>query len=172
VFSRLQRRQAQFFQEASAGLLALVRLAAHDDGDDDGEEDEESVQAIDGRNIVPLEQVRAAIVDDIVQVALTVREACIAVDVRFSFNASRSWQEGIVSCCLYLIAVQAFQVHLAVSSCELCTVRVLRFLPINCQCLTYAQDVGELQVDEHREDFQQRLGMFALQILVCTLSHF
>jgi hypothetical protein len=111
VFSRLQRRQAQFFQEASAGLLALVRLAAHDDGDDDGEEDEESVQAIDGRNIVPLEQVRAAIVDDIVQVALTVREACIAVDVRFSFNASRSWQEGIVSCCLYLIAVQAFQVH-------------------------------------------------------------
>lgn len=103
VFSRLQRRQAQFFQEASAGLLALVRLAAHDDGDDDGEEDEESLQAIDGRNIVPLEQVRAAIVDDIVQVALTVREACIAVDV-----------------------------------------------------------------DEHREDFQQRLGMFALQILGIT----
>lgn len=34
---------------------------------------------------------------------------------------------------------------------------------------TYAQGVGELQVDEHREDFQQRLGMFALQILVCTL---
>lgn len=39
----------------------------------------------------------------------------------------------------------------------------------NFQCGTLAQDVGELQVDEHREDFQQRLGMFALQILVRTL---
>ncbi|KAG0623472.1 hypothetical protein M758_3G176700 [Ceratodon purpureus] len=100
VFSRLQRRQHQFFQEASSGLLALVRLAAQDDDDEDEEEEEESVQAMDGQNKVPLKQVRAAIVDDIVQVALTVRETCDTVDV-----------------------------------------------------------------DEHREDFQQRLGMFALQIL-------
>jgi len=34
--------------------------------------------------------------------------------------------------------------------------------------LSYAQGVGELQVEEQREDFQRRLGMFTLQILVGT----
>jgi hypothetical protein len=39
--------------------------------------------------------------------------------------------------------------------------------------LTFAQDVGVLQVEEQREDFQARLGMFTLQILVSTrFSHF
>lgn len=88
VFSRLQRRQAQFFQEASAGLLSLMRLAAQDDGDDDGgeEEDEASVQAMDGHSMVPLKQVRAALVDDIVQVAQVVRETCDAVNVSVFFS--------------------------------------------------------------------------------------
>ena len=86
MFSLLQRKQDQFFQEASSGLLALVRLAAEDDVDD---YEEGSVQAMDGHNKVPLEEVRAAIVDDIAQVALTVRETCDAVHVRFSFKAGR-----------------------------------------------------------------------------------
>uniref|UniRef100_A0A7I4C1K6 Uncharacterized protein n=1 Tax=Physcomitrium patens TaxID=3218 RepID=A0A7I4C1K6_PHYPA len=104
VFSRLKRRQGQFFQEASIGLLALVRLAAQDEG---GEEEEETpmetVQGMDGHNVFTLGQVRAAIVNDIVQLAQTVRETCDTV--------------GVV---------------------------------------------------EQREYFQQRLGMFALQILGIT----
>lgn len=124
VFSRLQKRQAQFFQEASVGLLALVRLAAQDDGDDD-EEDEESVHAIDGYNLVPLKQVRAAIVDDIVQVAQTVRETCDAVDVRDPFRVGRSWQGSNGFLLLYLIVVLAIQVLLVVSFWEYCTVRTI-----------------------------------------------
>lgn len=83
VFSRLQRRQAQFFQEASSGLLALLRLATQDDGDDEGEEETsiESLQGMEGANIVPPEQVRAAIVENIVQLAPVVRETCDAVEV-------------------------------------------------------------------------------------------
>uniref|UniRef100_A0A7I4FCN9 Aberrant root formation protein n=1 Tax=Physcomitrium patens TaxID=3218 RepID=A0A7I4FCN9_PHYPA len=80
VFSRLKRRQGQFFQEASIGLLALVRLAAQDEG---GEEEEETpmetVQGMDGHNVFTLGQVRAAIVNDIVQLAQTVRETCDTV---------------------------------------------------------------------------------------------
>lgn len=83
VFSRLHRRQAQFFREASSGLLALVRLATQDEGDDEGEEETsiDSVQGMEGGNIIPLEQVRAAIVENIVQLAQVVRETCDAVDV-------------------------------------------------------------------------------------------
>ncbi|XP_024383426.1 aberrant root formation protein 4 [Physcomitrium patens] len=96
VFSRLQRRQAQFFQEASEGLLTLLRSAAHVDDDDEEEEDEEFVPGME----IPLKQVHAAILDDIVEVAQVVRETCDAV-----------------------------------------------------------------HFDEHREAFQQQLGMFVLQIL-------
>jgi len=90
AFSRLQRRQARFFQEASLGLLALVRLTAQDEGDDEVEEEEEetsieSVQGMHGENIVPLELVHAAIMENIVQLAQVVRETCDAVDVSFSF---------------------------------------------------------------------------------------
>lgn len=82
VFPRLQRRQAQFFEEASSGLLALARLATQDEGDDEGEEESsiERVQEMKG-DLVPLEQVRAAIVDNIVQLAQVVRATCDAVDV-------------------------------------------------------------------------------------------
>lgn len=88
MFSRLQRRQAQFFQEASSGLLALARLATQDEGDDEGEEETsiERVQGMEGGNTIPLEQVRAAIVDNLVQLAQVVRETCDAVDVSFSFK--------------------------------------------------------------------------------------
>lgn len=106
AFSRLQRRQARFFQEASSGLLALVRLTVQDEGDDEEDEEEtfiETVQGMDGQNVVPLELVNAAVIKKIVQLAHIVREACDAVDV-----------------------------------------------------------------DEQREDFQRRLGMFALQILGIT----
>lgn len=87
MFPRLQRRQAQFFEEASSGLLALARLATQDEGDDEGEEESsiERVQEMKG-DLVPLEQVRAAIVDNIVQLAQVVRATCDAVDVSFSFN--------------------------------------------------------------------------------------
>ena len=90
MFSRLERRQVQFFQEASPGLLSLVRLATQDEGDGDDEGEEETsnarVRGMEGGNIVPLEQVRAAIVENIVQLAQVVRETCEAVDVSFSFK--------------------------------------------------------------------------------------
>ncbi|KAG0597838.1 hypothetical protein M758_12G024400 [Ceratodon purpureus] len=83
VFSRLQRRHAQFFQEASSGLLALLRLATQDEVDDEGEEETsiESVQGLEEGNVVPPEQIRAAIVENIVQLAQVVRETCVALDV-------------------------------------------------------------------------------------------
>lgn len=56
-----------------------MRLAAQDD---DEEEDEEDDGEFDGRhNMVPQKDVRAAIVDDVVQVAQVVRESCDAVNV-------------------------------------------------------------------------------------------
>jgi len=66
-----------------------MRLAAEDDGDDDEEEDEESLQTMDGHNVVPLKQVRAALVDDIVQVAQVVRETCDTFNVRFHYIQQR-----------------------------------------------------------------------------------
>ena len=93
MFSRLQRRQAQFFQEASWGLLALVRLATQDDGDDEGEEETsiESLQGMEGGNIVPPEQVRAAIVENIVQLAQVVRGTCDAVEVSILMQRCLKW---------------------------------------------------------------------------------
>lgn len=74
-----------------------MRLAAQDDEDEeDGgeeEEEEESVQAM-----VPLKQVRAALVDDIVQVAQVVRESCESVSVRFlpSFGFTKRRRARII----------------------------------------------------------------------------
>lgn len=123
MFSRLKRRQGQFFQEASIGLLALVRLAAQDEG---GEEEEETpmetVQGMDGHNVFTLGQVRAAIVNDIVQLAQTVRETCDTVGVSFlskprkQVNYSkfqfRPSSTGLVPCLPYLNALK----HLSVFS--------------------------------------------------------
>lgn len=83
VFPRLQRRQAGFFKEASPGLLALARLAMQE------EENLEIVEVVAGvpysgavNTTVPVEDLRAAILDDLLLVAQAVRETCSSVEVR------------------------------------------------------------------------------------------
>jgi hypothetical protein len=131
VFSRLQRRQAQFFQEASSGLLALVHLAAQDDGDGEGEEETsiESLQGMEGANIVPPEQVRAAIVENIVQLAQVVRETCDAVEVSFLMQRCLKWVISLLVT-FYPVLYSSNLYSLGLS--------------IFCQSLIYAQCVGDV----------------------------
>lgn len=82
---RLQRQHTKFFQEASLGLLSVLRLAMQDK-----EDILEYKTALDTRQMIvsqcnlPMEAVRLEIVDCMVRVAQDVSEICNTLHVSLS----------------------------------------------------------------------------------------
>lgn len=89
VFSCLQRRQIQFFMEASPGLLLVVRRTMQDEEVNlKGEETfEEFVQSVHGNMVVHSEELQATIVNEVVQVAHTVKVTCDTLQVSLSLES-------------------------------------------------------------------------------------
>lgn len=90
VLLRLQRQHTKFFQEASLGLLSVVRLAMQDKEDIlQYKTDLDTSQMIVSQYNLPVEAVRLEIVDSMVQVAQAVSGICNTLHVSLSLQIFR-----------------------------------------------------------------------------------
>lgn len=90
VLLRLQRQHTKFFQEASPGLLSVVRLAMQDKEDIvQYRTDLDTSQMIVSQYNLPVEAVRLEIVDCMVRVAQAVSGICNTLHVSLSLQIFR-----------------------------------------------------------------------------------